>query len=260
MFPVYNELSQNTEVRINTVIASSIGSAALVYELVAILGYLTFGSLIQSNLLSLYPAQSFFVCGGRIAIVLLTAASYPMQIHPCRAAFDKVFRRSPTDRIALGSDAGEEEVEVPDSQALLGEGRGGQGPLHQRSAQTQPDETSLNRWCILTCTLLTTTFIISLFIDDLSIVLGFVGSIGSTTVSFILPGLLYATLHRDEPDTKRLRRFAQGLALWGLVVLVFTFSANVLKVVRAPKGSLAPSHADQVAALLSTHAGTNSIL
>ena len=122
------------------------------------------------------------------------------------------------------------------------------------STQETQGEMGLKRWCFLTGLILGTTFTISLFIDDLSIVLGFVGSIGSTTISFILPGILYATLHREDTSKRRMRRFAQVLATWGILVLIVTFTANLMKVLRAGN-SLAQSHGDRVKALLDAHAG-----
>lgn len=85
----------------------------------------------------------------------------------------------------------------------------------------------------MTAGILTTTFVISLLVDDLSLILGFVGSVGSTTISFILPGILYASIHADQPNS-RLRKAAIGLTIWGCVVLVVALSANILKLVRAP--------------------------
>ncbi len=34
--------------------------------------------------------SSYFVAGGRLAIVILVVFSYPLQAHPCRASLDKV--------------------------------------------------------------------------------------------------------------------------------------------------------------------------
>lgn len=44
IFPIFNEISSNTQARMNIVIGTSIGSAAMIYEIIAIFGYLTFGS------------------------------------------------------------------------------------------------------------------------------------------------------------------------------------------------------------------------
>ena len=102
------------------------------------------------------------------------------------------------------ADAEEEEDASPEEgrTTLLGVNR----------APEVPYEMPLGRWCALTAFILSTTFVVSLLIDDLGLILGFVGSVGSTTISFILPGILYASLHKDQPGN-RLRRPAMGLAV-----------------------------------------------
>jgi amino acid permease len=50
-------------------------------------------------------------------------------------------------------------------------------------------------------------------------VLGFVGSTGSTIISFILPGFFYFKLFRKEPGA--LKWFALALAVYGLCVMGF---------------------------------------
>lgn len=47
LFPIYNELRSNTQKRMNLVIGASIGSATLTYEVIAVFGYLTFGSKVH---------------------------------------------------------------------------------------------------------------------------------------------------------------------------------------------------------------------
>ena len=47
IFPIYNELASNTQERMNIVIGSSIGGAAVTYEIIAVFGYLTFGTKVR---------------------------------------------------------------------------------------------------------------------------------------------------------------------------------------------------------------------
>lgn len=113
MFSVYNELKDNSQTQVNQVIQISIGSACAAYEAIGILGYLTFGKNVLSNIITeckffffwmawdkiwvyIYSSahfldpQSGFVAGGRLAIVILVVFSYPLQAHPCRASLDKI--------------------------------------------------------------------------------------------------------------------------------------------------------------------------
>jgi amino acid permease len=53
MFSILNEIKDNSPASIMGVITSSIGSAASIYILVAITGYLTFGNDIAGNIVSM---------------------------------------------------------------------------------------------------------------------------------------------------------------------------------------------------------------
>jgi amino acid permease len=66
---------------------------------------------------------------------------------------------------------------------------------------------------------------IAVFIDDLSVVLAFVGATGSTTICYILPGLLYYQMrerYRDPEsdfwDVKK--RLAVLLCVYGVFVMI----------------------------------------
>jgi hypothetical protein len=48
LFPIFNELKSNSQKRMNIVIGTAIGSAGLTYEIIAVFGYLTFGSRVRS--------------------------------------------------------------------------------------------------------------------------------------------------------------------------------------------------------------------
>jgi amino acid permease len=60
---------------------------------------------------------------------------------------------------------------------------------------------------------------IEMFTVMLMLVLGFVGSTGSTIISFILPGFFYFKLFRKEPGVTKW--LALSLAIYGLCVMVF---------------------------------------
>ncbi|MCP5634996.1 amino acid transporter, partial [Klebsiella pneumoniae] len=68
--------------------------------------------------------------------------------------------------------------------------------------------------------------VVSAVVDDLSLVLGLVGSFGSTAISFILPALLYMTLF---PEESAHRRAAFALGVWGAVVMVLTVSVTLVR-------------------------------
>lgn len=252
MLPVYNELSASDPLmhldRAKWAIGASIGGAGAVYSIVAVLGYLEFGSNLGDNIIAMYPSSSIFVAVGRLSIVLLTIFSYPLQVHPCRAAVDKVIYppravELPTDE--EGNDGDERDDNDDDNEASQQESY--EALLRSAAAAASPDEIPLGRWTIITACIVSTAFVVALLVDDLSIILGFVGSLGSTTISFILPGILYSSLHGPSD---RLRRPAQVLAGWGFLVGAVALVANILKLLHAGVAVGAEAKADRLAGLI----------
>ncbi|TCD67972.1 hypothetical protein EIP91_011773 [Steccherinum ochraceum] len=220
LFPIFNEIHTNSQERMNIVIGSSIGGAALIYEIIAVFGYLTFGSKVSANIIAMYPSTSVFIAVGQLAIAILVMFSYPLQVHPCRNCLDKVFHAGHVAHKITPE--GEDEIEVEDE-------HGG-----------SPDMSPLKH-TVLTIAIIASGFSIAYFVDDLQMVLSFVGSTGSTTISFILPGLFYWKLTRDDPDAnKTLTRASLGLAIYGICIFIFCLSFNIYQVVHP--GGPATSH------------------
>lgn len=185
LFPLYNEIVDNSQKRMNIMIGTSIGSATLTYEIIAVFGYLTFGSKVSfifpegkialthstqvgANIIAMYPSTSLFIAIGQLAIVILVLFSYPLQVHPCRNCLDKMLH---PDKPAAPSTAADEDEEESDDHAHV------QLPAWKHT--------------LLTSIIIGLGFLVAFNVDDLGLVLAFVGSTGSTTISFILPGLFY---------------------------------------------------------------------
>lgn len=140
----------------------------------------------------MYPSTSLFIAVGQLAIAILVMFSYPLQVHPCRNCLDKVFYAGHV----ASKQAGDSEDEEPEDE-------------HGGSQDMSPSKHTL-----LTVAIVASGFTIAYFVDDLQMgacavgffptakltyvmlrlrttVLSFVGSTGSTTISFILPGLFY---------------------------------------------------------------------
>lgn len=212
LFPIFNEINRNTQKRMNIVIGTSIGGAALIYEIIAIFGYLTFGSKVGANIIAMYPSTSLFIAVGQLAIAILVMFSYPLQVHPCRNCLDKVFHAGHVLPRKTSGDEDSDDIEIEDEHG----GSPGMSPL---------------KHVLLTVAIIASGFTIAYFVDDLQMVLSFVGSTGSTTISFILPGLFYWKLTRDDPEaSKGLNRAALGLAVYGVLVCIFCLSYNIYQV------------------------------
>lgn len=211
-FPIYNELIDNTQARMNIVIGTSIGFSLGIYEIIGLFGYLTFGSKVGANIIAMYPSSSALVAGGQLAIAILVMSSYPIMVPTCRTCLDKIFRSSsPASNIIRPGGNN-----VPDRRGL--------------------GEMSTPKHAVLTVGIVLGTFTIAYFVDNLEIVLSLSGATGSTMVSFILPGLFFWKLTRDDPGTSRLLRTSSlGLAIYGMLVFILCLGYNIYKIVQSSK-------------------------
>lgn len=100
-------------------------------------------------------------------------------------------------------------------------------------------EMSTLKHSVLTTAIIISGFIIAYLVDDLRLgkpsacvrpgaelmhlftVLSFVGSTGSTTISFILPGLFYWKLTRNDPSVRTTNLLSICLAVYGIFIFIF---------------------------------------
>ncbi|KAF0395541.1 vacuolar amino acid transporter 5 [Gigaspora margarita] len=193
VFSVCNELKNNAQNRVNSVIFVSIGTSAIVYQIIGILGYLSFGDDVWPNIIAMYRASTFITIG-RIAIVILVIFSYPLQAHPARACLEK---------------------------SLIS--------LQSLSSKSQPSSSEA-RYIFLTVAILLSSYTISILVSKLDLILSFVGSTGSTAVSFILPGIFYYKLHEDRPWNYR-KILSVFLTIYGLSVMCICLTMNIIRVI-----------------------------
>ncbi|KAJ1798416.1 hypothetical protein LPJ59_002511 [Coemansia sp. RSA 2399] len=221
IFAVYNELRDNSSKQVNGVISLSIGSACAIYQWIAILGYLTFGSKVAPNLLTMY-SNSMVITLCRLSIAILVLFSYPLQCHPARNCLDKVFssihrawaKEPEFEAISNGDnddtlDASADDAATPAPVVHV------MSPIKHIS---------------ITTGLMLLSYVVSMSVTSLDLVLSFVGSTGSTSISFILPGVFYYKMHLHSRWT-RMKIVSVVLTLYGVFVLVFCLGANVLRVI-----------------------------
>ena len=80
-----NEIQRPTAARVDSVIATSIGTAVVTYCTVALCGYFTFGEGVAGDVLDNYPEGAPVVTVARVFVATLVALTYPLQCHPARA-------------------------------------------------------------------------------------------------------------------------------------------------------------------------------
>lgn len=246
MFSILNEIVDNSHFQTSSVVLTSIGTSGSIYLLVAITGYLSFGDNVAGNIVAQYtPAVASTI--GKAAIVVLVMFSYPLQVHPCRASVDAVLKWRPLSRKSRQNQNGS-----PSRSALL------------QPAKAQPGrgEMSETRFAAITTAIIILSYIVAMTVSSLEKVLAYVGSTGSTSISFILPGLFYYKISSPEsphhqrllkedddeeeynsddeavsaswtgPHARRtlLRRLSLALAIYGLVVMVVCLITNTFLV------------------------------
>jgi hypothetical protein len=62
------------------------------------------------------------------------------------------------------------------------------------------------------------TFLTALVISDLGLILGIIGSTGSSMICYILPGISYWVMFKDEGPVWK-RNAAMAMALFGIVLM-----------------------------------------
>ena len=122
--------------------------------------------------------------------------SYPLQVHPCRASVDAVLKWRPQKS---GSSDSTPSSGSPSRSALLSTQPGKSGTKPGRS------EMGETRFAAITTAIIILSYIVAMTVSSLQVVLAYVGSTGSTSISFILPGLFYYKISSpDSPLHQRL--------------------------------------------------------
>ncbi|KAI9812275.1 MAG: hypothetical protein M1827_004723 [Pycnora praestabilis] len=254
MFSILNEISINSQFRTTSLVSASVGSAGLIYLLVAITGYLSFGNNVGGNVVGMY-VPSVATTIGQAAIVILVMFSYPLQVHPCRASVDAVLKWRPIKR----SSSRQSPNSSPSRGHLLPMGKSTSPPGSESMGDT--------RFAAITAAIIVLSYVVAMTVASLEKVLAYVGSTGSTSISFILPGLFYYKIsspdsphHRklmkeDDDDEepadpsederliqgnnrragnwrrKLLRRLSLALAAYGIIVMVVCLVTNTFFIV-----------------------------
>ncbi|MCJ1463930.1 hypothetical protein MMC07_002539 [Pseudocyphellaria aurata] len=190
MFSILNEIKNRSSFRTTSVVTASIGTATSIYILVAITGYFSFGNSIGGNIVGMYnPSLSSTIA--KAAIVILVMFSYPLQVHPCRASIDAVFKWRPSRQVESSNSS-------PSRHSLLLQ-------TLKPSSNGRGDGMGDTRFAAITTAILLLSYIVAMTVSSLEMVLAYVGSTGSTSISFILPGLFYYKISSpDSPQHQKL--------------------------------------------------------
>eukprot|EP01135_Chromosphaera_perkinsii_P001480 Nk52_evm9s179 gene=Nk52_evmTU9s179 len=187
VFSVYSEMKNNTVKRVGIAINFSTIFCTCIYLVVGIFGYLTYASKVESNILNSFPADNEIVNSCRLLVAFLAAFSYPLQIHPCRISLDNIVW-------------GHKKVTYLD-------------PAEDKSVNI--------RYWVESVILIGSTFALSMAVDDLGVVFGVIGSTGSTTLCYLLPGLFFLRMESLKGSGWGFKRcLAVVFVIFGIFMLV----------------------------------------
>lgn len=239
MFSVINEQYNNAFHHTKKIAIYAMGLALTLYVLIGGMGYLTFGDHIIGNIIKLYP-QSASSTVGRIAIVLLVMLAFPLQCHPARASINHIIyylqkhlaaskNSTRTDNTANAVSESSTLIVNADQEYIADE-------LIEENSPQQPQVVPLKgkKFVTITTALLLASYLLAISVSSLARVLAIVGSTGSTSISFILPGIFGYQLIGSEtnstsmPVKTRLFKYSGlVLALWGVAVMVTCLTATL---------------------------------
>lgn len=206
IFPIVNEMELLSQRRLNIVICCSIGCALVVYSIVALEGYQTFGSSVRGDILLNYP-ENLPVTILRICIAFMLTLHYPLQLDPARRCISslvkvmmKYCRQKHSKRRIHSECLHDPVVERQDSDETIEEEQtdGVFLYIEMPFARDLHDDDDDRLFYSITILFLSLSFILASIVDDLGVILAVVGATGSTLVSYVLPGLMYIKVYPNK--------------------------------------------------------------
>ncbi|KAJ1948680.1 hypothetical protein IWQ62_006858, partial [Dispira parvispora] len=85
---------------------------------------------------------------------------------------------------------------------------------------------------LVTLLILTLSYLVAISVSQLDLVLSFVGSTGSTVISFILPGLFYYKLHQRS-RWSFFKIMAVLLVIYGFLVMTICLTFNIIRLFKS---------------------------
>ncbi|ODV81949.1 vacuolar amino acid transporter [Suhomyces tanzawaensis NRRL Y-17324] len=255
MFAIINELKPldkhgSTTRQSNLIIRNAITTAAASYLIVGIIGYLSFGDSVNGNIITMYPRDSILSLIGRLCIVIMVSLSFPLQCHPCRGSINHVLHfltvgitssKTRSTHQAQGYTSLQSDIESLNSitsESIQDESFISTTPVE--GAQDTDGHSPIivplttKRFYVITTIIVTLSYLVAITVTSLEHVLAFVGSTGSTSISFILPGLFGYLLIKPINGATELNRLelcckygGLALAIWGVIVMIVCLGATI---------------------------------
>ena len=168
------------------VCASAVSTAFIIYLVLGVAGYATFGDRVMPDVLESYPAGNGIVAVARIMVSLIVTVSYPLQAHPARVCTTTIVHRL-RDEWSKG-------CWKPSYQPV------GKGGADTRMREGAGGDDGLQLHILISTAFVLASGWLAFVVTDLGLVLSVVGATGSTIVSYVLPGAVYYVLFPRRPS------------------------------------------------------------
>ena len=243
LFSVTNELEDPTPQRCFKLIVLSISLATFLYAAVGYAGYLTFGTLVLSDIIATYPAGNQIVTVARAGIALVVLTCYPLQAFAVRtslgtllaAGCDSMATKNPSSPDAIArSDA----ASPSHASAALGSLEAGANNGAAADALEVPEAAScgpLGRVFIvdsrsigIVMLLLATNTSLAMVVTKLGLVVDINGSLAGTAITFIVPGAVFYLLQTPEKRQAGMGKSALVMAIIGTLLVPVSLTAAFL--------------------------------
>ena len=259
IFNCTNEMRDPTPRRCLMMICLAIGLATLLYGVVGYAGYATFGAFVQSDILETYPQGNDLVFVARLGMGLVVITCYPLQAYALRMSVGTLLDAVCQARCLSAAADTEPPTECtvpPESVASADAPSVAAADAPSAAIVTAIDEAApptseapscgvLGRVFVLdsrslgiVAALLVLNTALALNVSKLGIIVDINGSLNGTSITFIVPGLVYYLLH---PGRRRgaTGMLAVGVALLGVVIVPVSLVAAFLPAAAASANATA---------------------
>lgn len=214
MFSIINEAKDKSLTNLTRLINFAIILSSVLFIGVGLAGYLTFGSSVNGNVILSYPNGAATLLG-RFCIVFMVLFSFPLMFYPARISFNNIY-------YSAKKGLQEKSEEVNETTLLI---QGGDEGDTEEQTNLHVVPFTHKTFVVLTILLLITAYTLAITLKSFAFVLAIVGATGSTSISFILPGLFGYKLigsELDDPSTleKIFKYLSLGLTIWGVAVMI----------------------------------------
>jgi len=195
ILPMHSELRHQTRKNKRVILFLAMGVTYLMNFCVSFFGYFQFRQFTDQDITKNYASDDYVVTCGRAALCCLLILSYPLLIVPCRATLNKMIWHADTTPSKLIILISDNRVKGPNKLV----------------------------WFIETILMVGTSYLLAYLIPQVNMIWGFVGSLGCTTLIYILPPAFYLRV-RKHPE----RADAKKIGAWLLLVTgIFMFVAGL---------------------------------